>query len=170
MRITRLLVVTGLAISAAGLGCGPNEVDMGAGGSNPTPSGTVTPTPTPSATPNPAMFDAVQAFLEIGGTPNRANCGQATCHIPPTGTGPFALYTAAGTAAADKDKNRIQLSCLPNIDNYVPEGLVISTFCNPNGTAQTAPQHAGRTNLTNADCAALFSWLQSGTGTPEDCP
>jgi hypothetical protein len=168
MRITSVLVIAAMALTGAVVGCGANEVDMGEGGANPTP--TVTVTPTPSATPNPAMFDAVQTFLEIGGTPNRANCGQATCHIPPTGAGPFALYTTTGTATADKDKNRIQLSCSPNIDNYVPEGLVISTFCNPNGTAQTAPQHAGRTNLTNADCAAIFAWLQSGEGTPEACP
>lgn len=170
MRIyTILWLVAGVGVAFV-LGCGANEVDMGEGGLNPTPTPTATATPTPSATPNPASFTPVQTFLEIGGAPNRANCGQATCHIPPAGTGPFALYTAAATATADVEKNRVQLSCAPNIDDYSPQGLVIATFCSATGTALTAPQHAGRTNLTDADCAALFTWLQSGTGTPAACP
>lgn len=171
MRIhTFLWLVTG-AGTAFVLGCGPNEVDMGQGGSNPTPTPTATATATPSATPNPAGFNAIQTVLEIAATPNRANCGQATCHIAPNGgTAPFAMYTAPGTAAADVDKNRLQLSCAPNIDDYTPQGLIIATFCNANGTALAAPQHAGRTNLTDADCAGLFAWLQTGTGTPVACP
>lgn len=171
MRIHEILLLATLAVSAAAVGCGPNEVDMGAGGGTPTPTstGTPTPTPSPSATPNPAMFASVQSFME---DPAKANCGQsALCHLAPGNGGLiFVTMPAGGVAAGDVASNRDQLSCLPNIDDYTPSGLIIQTFCNPAGTAQVAPQHSGRTNLVDADCAALFAWLQTGTGTPTNCP
>ena len=171
MRIHRILVLSALVAGSAVVGCGPNDVDMGAGGGTPTPTntGTPTPTPTPSATPNPAMFAPVQSFME---DPAKANCGSsALCHAAPGNGGLIFVTTPAGAVPAGSiATNRDQLSCLPNIDNYTPSGLIIQTFCNPAGTAQTAPQHAGRTNLVNADCAAIFAWLQTGTGTPAACP
>jgi hypothetical protein len=170
MRNHTILWLVAAAGTALAVGCGANEVDMGQGGANPTPTPTATATPTPSATPGPtpsaASFTAVQASLESV----RANCGQATCHVPPAGTGPFALYTAAGTAQVDVDKNRVVLSCLPNIDDYSPTGLVVQTFCAAGGTALASPQHEGRTTLVNADCAALFTWLQTGVDPPAPCP
>lgn len=170
MRIPTILWLAALTGAALVVGCGANEVDMGGGGLNPTPTPsatvTVTPTPTPSATPNPATFAPVQTFLE---DPAKANCGQATCHVAGT-TAPFILVTAPMTAQADVDANMLQLSCTPNIDDYTPTGSIITTFCTAAGAALAAPQHAGRTNLVDADCAALFTWLQSGTGTPVPCP
>lgn len=172
MRIHKTLVLAATAFCAVSVGCGPNEVDMGAGGSNPTPTPTVTvtPTPTPSSTPNPAMFAAVQTFME---DPAKANCGQsAACHATPGNGGLiFATTPQGGVPAAGVASNRDLLSCLPNIDNYIPSGLIIQTFCSAAGTALVgAAQHAGRTTLIDADCAALFAWLETGTGTPTACP
>lgn len=174
MRIYTILMLAAFASGAVVVGCGPNEVDMEAGGENPTPTLTATPTgtatATPGATPNPAMFAAVQTFME---DPAKANCASsATCHAAPNGQAGLVFYTTpqGAVTAANVAKNRDLLSCNPSIDNYTPSGLVIQTFCTAAGAAQVAPQHGGRTNLVNADCAALFAWLETGTGAPITCP
>ena len=176
MRTRTLFLLAGLLIGVAAVGCGANEVEMGEGTGNPsstpTPTASPTGTATPTVTPDPATFTPVQSFLEIGGTPNRANCGQAACHPGPGGgASGIPLYTAPGTAAGDVASNAEQFSCAPNITTYdPPTGNLFGTFCNQDGTALAAPQHVSRTNLTDADCAAIVTFLSGGSGTPPSCP
>lgn len=167
MRIRGTLFLVASVTLSLGLGCGANEVKLGEGGGDPTP----TPTPTPlgpTVTPEPSAFTVVQAWMEDVA---KADCGQATCHTPPTGAGGIALYTAPGTAAAEVTMNRELIQCEAQTSTYdPPTGNLISTFCELDGSALPAPQHADRTNLTDADCQALYDWLATGSGAPAPCP
>lgn len=168
MRIRDILLIAMLGAAGLAVGCGANEVEMGDGGNIPTPTPTPSGTASPTVTPNPAQFTTVQTFLEDNA---KANCGKAGCHVPPAGTAGIALYTAPGTAQGDVAKNAVTFACSPNLDAYNPvTGLIYDTFCAPGGTANTAPQHDGRTNLVNADCAALKTYLETGSGPVAACP
>lgn len=147
----------GLASMLILIACSPVEMEMGNGG---TPAPT---TPDTSATPNPALFGAVQAtFVE-------ETCGQTGCHIPPTGTSNLAIYDTAGASTAEVALNATQTSCGSRVDTYdPPSGVIVAYFCNANGTAM-ATQHSART-LTDPQCASLLAWLESGSGIPPNCP
>lgn len=137
------------------IACSPVEMEMGTGG---------TPTPTAApATPDPALFTPVQAtFVE-------ETCGQTGCHIPPTGTSDLVIYDTAGASAAEVAMNATAVSCGSRVDSYdPPSGVVVAYFCNANGTA-LATQHSART-FTDAQCASLLAWLESGSGIPPNCP
>ena len=168
MWIRKLALLSSLLVA---VGCGANEVEMGDGAVAPTPTPEPEPsgtgTPVPSATPNPIEFAGVQSALES----TRAMCGQAGCHVPPTGINSVALFTSPGAAEANVENNRVTLSCNPRVDDYVaPSGVFVDIFCTASGTANGATQHSGRTSLTNADCGMIFSWLQTGSGSPPACP
>lgn len=147
----------GLASLLILIACSPVEMEMGNGG---------TPAPTtnvPAATPNPALFAAVQAaYVE-------ETCGMAGCHIPPTGTSNLALYTDGAASTAEVAMNATATSCGSRVDTYdPPTGVIVAYFCNANGTAM-ATQHSGRT-FTDPQCASLLAWLESGAGIPPNCP
>lgn len=145
----------GLAALMILIACSPVEMEMGNGG---------TPAPTTAAvTPDPALFTAVQAtYVE-------ETCGQTGCHTPPTGTSDLAIYDTAGATAAQVEMNATETSCGSRVNSYdPPSGVIVAYFCNANGTA-LASQHSART-FTDAQCASLLAWLESGSGIPPNCP
>ena len=166
MRIRTILLLTTLGGCVAGVGCGANEVKLGDG----------SPPPGPLVTPDAAAFAAVQDVLDDPYP--EANCAQSNlCHQGPTGFAGLVLVTTTATPAtpAEVNANRELLQCETFTSSFdAPFGAFYTTMCDlgsaGNAVANPAPQHAGRVNFTNADCQAIMDWLETGSGTPDECP
>ena len=159
MRKRWLLLVSVISIVALGA-CGPVAVDEGAGGGSitptPTPGGSGTPTPAPATQPSFATFNsAIEPILVAQA------CGGAGCHAAPGGGGVDLVTT--GPTPAQVQANYDQLACNGPLDTFTPPaGTLLDRFCTGTTALATAAQHSTRT-LTNADCAALVNWVQTGT-------